>query len=106
MALVAVVEAGVSDELAVRRNLRGLVGTVAMRELRQETVGDTDFKDFRVQRLVLVVGGAIHGNEERFSIRSPAGVGASKTAGTGAVRKFAGGELARRATIGGNHENL
>src|SRR4029077_6293346 len=83
-----------------------VVGTVAVTSLRKGTVRDTELKDFRVQRFVLVVGGAIHRKDQRLSIGSPRGVGASKPARTRAVGKFPGGQLARSSSVGSNHENL
>jgi hypothetical protein len=91
MALVTVIKAGVGDELAVGGNIRGVVRTVAMGELGEGAVCDADFEEFRVERFVLVVCGAIHGKDERFSIGSPGSVGAAKIADARAMGEIAGG---------------
>src|SRR5208282_3073731 len=106
VALVAVVEAGVGDELAVGGNVRGLIGTVAMSELREGAVGDAEFEDLGGERLVLVIRSAVHGNDERLSVGGPGGVRTAKIAGAGTVGKLSGGELTRRAAVGGHDENL
>src|SRR5215469_5572604 len=106
MALVPVIEADVGDEFAIGGNIRGFVGTVAMGELREGAVSDADFEEFGVERFVLIVRGAIHGKDERFPIGSPGGIGSTKVSVTRAVGEIAGGELTRRAAVGGNDENL
>ena len=62
-----------------------------MGELRKSAVIKADFKEFGVQRFVLIVRGAIHGKDERLSLRSPGHVGATKIAGARAVGKIARG---------------
>jgi len=106
VALEAIIEADVGDEFAVGRNVWGLLGAIAVRELAQGAIGDIKFEEFGVQRLVLIIGGAIHGKDKRLSVGGPGGVRTPKIAHAGAMGKFAAGELARSPTIGSNNENL
>src|SRR3974377_1004268 len=106
MALVAVVEAGISNELAVGRDGRGVVWAFAVRELPDGSIGGGDLEDLCMKRFGFKIGGAVHGDDDRFAFGCPDSVGAAEFAGVGAVRKIAGGELARGAAVGGDDEDL
>ena len=69
-------------------------------------IGEREFEEFGVKRLVFVVGSAIHGKDEGFAVGSPGEVGGGELRDSGTVREFAGGELTRCAAFGGDDEDL
>ena len=98
VALVAVVEAQVGDGAAVGGDGGRGVGAAAVGERADLAVGDCDLVDLRVDRLVLPVLAAVGGEEEELPVRGP-----HRRA---VVVEGAGGELARRAALGGHHEEM
>src|SRR5690349_16644643 len=104
MTLATVVKAGVGDVRAVGRNFGIIVRTLAMGQCFDRTIRCGHFVHLGIEWVVLEISSEISGDEQGLPIRSPDGGGCREH--RAAMRKVAGGELARRAAIGRDDEKL
>src|SRR5579871_3702349 len=99
MPLVAVVESNVSDRLAIRRNRRRAVRSLARGKRLYRSIRKRELVDLGIQRFILVLWMQVGREDQVFSVGSPRRPASSANAFTPAVREITAGELPWRATF-------
>src|SRR5260370_28502648 len=104
MALVAVIVAGVGNELAIRRDSGRIIGAFAIGQRTKRAVSHAELVNFGVLIFVIGFGMAIDGSDQVLAIGCPrCAIGAELVA---AVGKIAVGDLARGAALAVYDEEL
>src|SRR5467141_87883 len=104
MALVAVIVAGVGNELAIRRDGGRIIGAFASGQGTKRAVSHAELVNFGVLIFVIGFGMAVDGSDQILAIGRPGrAIGAELVA---AIRKTAVGDLARGAAFAIYHEEL
>ena len=104
VALQAVVKAGVSDPLSIRRDGGRIVRPFAICERAQCAVGDAELVDFRIKRGMVGFRMAICGNNQISAVGSP--FRASRAPFISAIGEIPVCDLPRRTAVCAHYEHL